>query len=396
MDKKKKNGKIIFSKLNKYYILPFLIPIFSIIQKRIKAHYIEKKLKNTEYFDSIFICSSLIVGGFSYFISLIKSKKDKDDSQKNQKYIKSANYPELIYNDMNLDCKSVFILILLMSILFSSNLLIGKILVIDSNVINSRFYEIFFIAYLSKIIWKTKILYHQKFSLLVSFIGFIIITIPVVIKITKNDILTNILVLFKSILYSLFLVLIKYTTHKFFISPYSCCLNTGIISTILILIMLMIHSYFTEGDLSNLIKCFDFSDVSNKLEFYSLLILCYIFYSITQYLTYLTIYFFSPMIYIMTQIIYPLLLYFIDIISEGNYKLLDLILSIIGYLILLFAILIYHEIIIFNFWKLNKDTKIFIEKRQAEDILLIDKIDYYINDEEKRDTLNSINEDDEE
>ena len=232
---------------------------------------------------------------------------------------------------MDLNCKSVFLLILLMSILFSSGILIGKILAKDHVVINSRFFEIFFIAYLSKIIWKTKILYHQKFSLLISFIGFIIITIPVAIKITKNDILTNILVFFKSILYSLFLVLIKYTTYKFFISPYSCCLYTGIFSTILILIMLMTHSYFTEGDLSNLIKCFDFSDVNNKLKFYSLLILCYVLYSTTQYLTYLTIYFFSPMIFIMTQIIFPLLNYFIIIISEGNYILLELILSIIGY-----------------------------------------------------------------
>lgn len=160
--------------------------------------------------------------------------------------------------------------------------------------------------------------------------------------------------------------------------------------------MLMTHSYFTEGDLSNLIKCFDFSDVSNKLKFYSLLILCYVLYSTTQYLTYLTIYFFSPMIFIMTQIIFPLLNYFIIIISEGNYILLELILSIIGYLILLFAILIYHEIIIFNFCKLNKDTKIFIEKRQEEDFLLIDKYDYYIKDEEERDSLNSLNENDEE
>ena len=158
MDKKKKNGKIIFSKLNKYYILPFLIPIFSIIYYRIRFHYIINKLKNTEYFDSIYICSSLIVGGFSYFISLIKSKRD--NSKKNEKFIKSANYPELIYNDMDLNCKSVFLLILLMSILFSSGILIGKILAKDHVVINSRFFEIFFIAYLSKIIWKTKILYH--------------------------------------------------------------------------------------------------------------------------------------------------------------------------------------------------------------------------------------------
>ena len=93
----------------------------------------------------------------------------------------------------------------------------------------------------------------------------------------------------------------------------------------------------------------------------------------------MTVYFFSPMIFIITQVIYPLLKYFIGIFEGQDYKILDLIFNIIGYLILLFAILIYHESIILNFCKLNKDTKKNIDKRQKEDILLMEKDNNAIN-----------------
>ena len=63
----------------------------------------------------------------------------------------------------------------------------------------------------------------------------------------------------------------------------------------------------------------------------------------------MTIYFFSPMVFIMTQNIYPLLKYILDIIEGKSIKIFDLIFNSIGYLILLFAILISHETIIPNF-----------------------------------------------
>ena len=182
-----------------------------------------------------------------------------------------------------------------------------------------------------------------------------------------------------SLSYSLFLVLVKYITCKYFVSPYACCLIIGIYSTIFLLIVLAIHSYAKSGNLSNLANSFKISKIDKKLKFYGLLILSYIIYSITQYLVYMTVYFFSPMIFIITQVIYPLLRYSVNIIEGQDYKIFDLIFNIIGYLILLFGILIYHETIILNFWKLNEDTKKFIEKRQKEDIVLMENNNNGIN-----------------
>ena len=65
------------------------------------------------------------------------------------------------------------------------------------------------------------------------------------------------------------------------------------------------------------------------------------------------------MVFIMTQIIYPFSVYALDIIEGNSIKTFNLIFNSIGYLILLFAILIYHETIILNFCELNQDIKIY-------------------------------------
>ena len=384
------NGKTIFycSKLNKYFLFPFFIPILSIISSKILKYLIKNsKFGNIDYFFSAYICSSLIVGGLSYFVSLIKSRQDNaiDDI-----HIHSEKSIKLIYNPQDFDAKTVFIILLFISLLFAINVFFGQVYSSNYIVLNSIFYEIIFISFLSKIILKSQIYHHQKFSIFLSFIGFIFLFIPISIKIKRKDILINIISIFTSLIYSLFLVLTKYITCKYFVSQYSCCLITGIFSSIFLLIILIIHFYFKNGNLSNFSNSFKIYDVVKKSKFYSLLILSYSIYSTTQYLTYMTIYFFSPMVFIMTQIIYPLLKYALDIIEGNSIKIFDLIFNIIGYLILLFAILIFHETIILNFCELNQDTKKFIEKRQKEDILLMELNSNNINNKRNESEI-SIN-----
>ena len=374
-------GKICYcSKLNKYFLFPFFIPILSIIASKILIYLIDNyNFGNIDYFCSIYICSSLLVGGLTYFISLIKSRQDSKNLIINENLRFSKNSIKFIYNAQHIDKKSLIKILLLISILFALNVFFGQVYAINYTVIDSRFYEILFISLLSKIILKNEIYRHQKFSIFISFIGFIFLFIPIIFIITRNDILINIILILNSLSYSLFLVLVKYITCKYFVSPYACCLIIGIYSTIFLLIVLAIHSYAKSGNLSNLANSFKISKIDKKLKFYGLLILSYIIYSITQYLVYMTVYFFSPMIFIITQVIYPLLRYSVNIIEGQDYKIFDLIFNIIGYLILLFGILIYHETIILNFWKLNEDTKKFIEKRQKEDIVLMENNNNGIN-----------------
>ena len=53
----------------------------------------------------------------------------------------------------------------------------------------------------------------------------------------------------------------------------------------------------------------------------------------------------------------------------------DIIIYPIGYLIVVFASLIYNEIIIFNFWGLSKNTKKFINQRLYSDASILKKME---------------------
>ena len=66
--------------------------------------------------------------------------------------------------------------------------------------------------------------------------------------------------------------------------------------------------------------------------------------------------------------------------NEKEYKTFVFIFNIIGYFFLLFSSLIFNEIIILNFFGLNRNTKIFIEKRQIEELTSI--IDNDIDDKQ--------------
>ena len=75
-----------------------------------------------------------------------------------------------------------------------------------------------------------------------------------------------------------------------------------------------------------------------------------------------------------THIISPFLNWIFSVINEGQ-ELPDVVLYPIGYLIVVFASLIYNEIIILNFCGLNKDTKKFIEQRLFDDITDLKKME---------------------
>jgi len=391
MEKKNNNKKkiIFISKLNKYFIFPFLVPILNIYPSYIVKYIIKNyNLQNTDYFKSIYICSSCILGGLFYLITLFKTKKDDNETNKSKMEVESlptSGSIHLIYNpSINIDHKKKYLFLLIMSILFSAEVFFNQVYASKKNVIDSKFYHILFISCLSNLILKVKIFTHQKFSIFLSFIGFIFVFISIIPKISQDDIAINIYLIFNCFCYSLFLVLVKFITFTFFLSPYLCCLWIGNFSTLLILIYFIIHTSYKNGDLSNLLNTFNFSNFDNKPKFYILLITSFIIYSLTQFFTYMTIYYFSPMIFLLTQIVFPLIIWIIDIIRD-DYVLYEMIFTGIGYLILLFAVLIYHEIIILNFCGLSKNTRKFIEEREKKEIASIEgKEDDIFNTDESR------------
>ena len=377
--KNNKTSLITFAKLNKYFLIPFLCPVFCMLTNFFLNLIMEnKETKKIDFFMIIFIEFSYISAGLIHFISYFKNNFNKANKNKDLTQVSSTGI-EYIYNDVNPDnfkSNKIKILILLLSLILCFIDLL-EIFIIDKNVFEKRFYFLFFIPIFSKIILKENIYKHQYFSLIIAISGIIFLFIPVCLKLESDDIVPNILNFISGILNTLLIVIIKYLTEKYYISPLKISLNFGIIAIFFNCIGFIIYSLVKYHDFSYFNDCFNYSQKLNKILISIYYILTFIFATILQLLTLLAIYYFSPTLIMVTDIISPFLFWITLTIRSGKVTT-EVYFNPIGYVIVLFSSFIYNEIIIFNFCDLNKNTKKFVNKRlnleleelQREDSLL--------------------------
>ena len=262
------------------------------------------------------------------------------------------------------------------------------VLMYNSTVFNERLFELFFIPLFSKIILKEKIYKHQYFSLIISILGIIFLIIQTCLQLTIDDIISNILNVINGINFSLFLVINKYLEEKYYLPPLKNCLMIGILSIIIYTIGFIIYSLIIN-DFSYFTESLDFSDVENKVTTIIYLILYILFETAAQLTLFLSLFYFSPTLIMVTDMISPLLSFIVNTIIIGE-KLNFIILNTIGYLIALFSTLIYNEIIIFNCFGLNKNTKRFVNKRENKELEEIKKTEIIILSGTGDDTLTLI------
>lgn len=372
-EKPEKEYLFSFAKINKYFIIPFLCPVFCIICnyfiERINS---DKGLKNKQCLLSTLECSTLLGGGFLYFISSLREKTEKT-RYKAKQYVESNNSIKLIYND-GLKSKKryfkIFSILFLMSS-FISFFDICEVYSFDKVTFEERLYLILFISIFSNIILKIEIYNHQILSLSIALIGFLLLYIPIILEITEEDMFINILFFISSIGFALSLVLIKYLTHVYFVSPYLCLLFIGTGSTLLTLIFFFISSLISYKDLSIIKSGFDFSNLDIGKWIYTYIIVIFISGALLQTFSFLVIYYFSPTLFMVTDIMTPFLLWIIKINDKETFR--NKLLNGLGYFIVLIASLLYNEIIICNFCGLNKYTKKCLDKRQKEELALLNR-----------------------
>ena len=392
---KEKKYLFSFAKINKYFIFPFLCPIFCMICN----YFIEKinndeGLKNKECFLAIIECTTFIGGGLLYFISSLREKTEETRDNARE-YAERRTSIRLIYNDSNIKpTKQIITTFILLFVMASSVSFfdIVEVYSFDRHIFEARFYLILFIAILSHIILKIKIYNHQLLSLSIALIGFILLFLPTIFDISKDDINMNILTFVSSIFFALFVVLIKYLTHKYFISPYLCLLFVGIVSTLITFIYFFIYSLITYNNLSFIVNSFDFSNLKIGKWVYLYIFIIVVSGSILQTFSFLVIYYFSPTLFMVTDIMTPFLLWIINIISDDEETIFNKTVNSVGYFIVLIASLIFNEIIICNFCDLNKYTKKYLEKRQKEEITLLKQTEnsqYNENDNSGNDNDNN-------
>ena len=251
----------------------------------------------------------------------------------------------------------------------------------DKKVFEERLYFLFFIPLFSKYLLKIKIVNHQILSLLIAFIGLILLFIPIILVIGEEDIIINIIIFVSSIGVSLLLVLCKYLTHNYYMSPYLCILFLGIISITITIIGFLLYSLINNHNLDIIIDSFNFSKIETNGDILCLYILAtFLFASILQVLTILIIYYFSPTLYTVTDIIIPLLTWILKSSKDGETTT-NIILKSLGFSIVFISSLIYNEIIICNFYGFNVNAKKCIEERQKEELISLTIIENEINNE---------------
>ena len=386
MMKKQKKKECLFScnRMNKYYLLPFLVPLVCYSTKFFSepmkmndgkiSNVNDVSLENCHTFVFLYQMinsTSLIFGGLLYFVSIIRTKTDNKanigvsltiDTNLSEN-LQPRRKPSRIFN---------YLIILFMSIIITMyNVLKGY--GTKHPTLEKRLYFLFFFCLINVFIFKKQIFSHQKFALGIGAVGMaIIFTIFFVyLKFDTYEYIYDVLLFFGSFLYSLYLVLVKYMSEKKFYSPFLLLLLIGTLSTILTLIGYLIYSKVTVGDLryvTNIFHCTENMYVCFG-NFYFKIIMYFLINTVLQILIYLVCYYFSPEVFAISDIISPYLSFLSKVIEGKETKVEKIILNSIGYIIIILCSFIYNEIIVCNFCGLNENTWKSIVKKANEEYL---------------------------
>ena len=389
-DKNPKECLFSFAKINKYFLFPFLAPIFCCLGNIFINLIIEEnKEMQLEMLVILVVDATYLMSGLLYFIPVMGAINEENiniEIKNREKMISIDN--QTINNNGTLKTQIKIILFLL---LISFLMILAEISIVFSikkTIIENRLYYIFYISFLSKYILKDNIYKHQILSLFISLIGMILLLIPVILLIRKEDIFINLFNFLFSFSLPLYLVLIKYLIHNYYLSPLLCLLFIGIISILYTFIGFASYSLIQYKDFSFIKNNFDFLKKSMGIKFYLYLLLVLIFGSIYQVLNISLIFYFSPTLITVTDTISPMLLWIITSIlrgiEENKYK--TIFFNTTGYLLQLIAGFIYNEIIICNFCGLNEYTKKKLLEKQNEELISLKRIENSIESEKNRDS----------
>ena len=380
-------------------IIPLIYPIFYQIRRLIHKDD-EKAL--FEFFTNF--CGYLF-SGIVYLIIKHRMKKlnskniekinskndnDKEDSGKElvnvvtEKQFRLVSTIKFSENQLNLEKKKIdkinskkqyiyvlsLVLIYLFPMFLDSYTLVNNFDIGTSSSI-SLFVSIFSNIILSKIILGEKIYSHQIFASMIILISILIVIILFLIKAIhiESNIGVNIaLITFISSFYSLFNIMEKRYYNKFVDSPYHLMYVIGLFATILILVY-EIFTVIIFGIDSNLNGIF-YQFYKNCERFQYLYILIFISDILTAFIwlwgIQLTVYFFTPCHFIISESISQIISFFInDTISEYSDG--EQATIIIFFFIIIFATLIYNEVLIINICSLSNNTKKNINLRQLRE-----------------------------
>ena len=379
-----KNKEKLFSfyKLNKYFLMPFFVPIVCFSSKffiepiltddsRLKIKDIDTDNSITfVYLYHILQSISLILGGLIYFIShCISKSRKKYRGFEEMYYLAVYNRNRNSSKANNKKYKKLLIIIFMPLLLFLYNS--GFSYGLMRQQMEKKIYFIIFVSLFSILIFKKQIYRHQKFSLIICAIGAIPLILSFVIYLKRDEykMIHDITLVIGSICISLYFVLIKYITLNLEMDAFLLLLYQSILYFAYCFIILDLFSWNLKGDLRyiyNLFHCNEknyvcFSNHSSDIIFYTML------NAVLYILIFSVIYHFTPELLVISDIFSPLLSLIAQWIKIRERNAVKIIITVLGYLIMIFGALIYNELIICNFCGLNENTWQAIAKKASEE-----------------------------
>ena len=397
--------------INYKYLFLFLFPIFH--QMRILIRY--KEDKEDPYYKSFNKFLSLLFCGFIHLIikCMIKRKKKNQiiELQKNEQigvnedeHILELNPQNTIYGEIyeklieeeqekiKFQNKNNILFILLISILQMIATLTKNIFKksINPHLLNNLpiLIESIFVIIFSMIFLGFSLYIHQYLSLAIILICIIIFYIESIIYETNLkmiEVFQNfIYIFFYEKIYCLSDVLGKKYLNTYMDDFYLFLFKIGIINTIPLLIYdIIAYCYELDDEYHGIIKTI----LGSKLWVFPLTLL---FYILSEIGLWLTIYYFSPCHFIILGTLEDFLELFFSFLDKNsklyNIHIKDQIITFcVLYPIVFFSLLVFNEIIILKFCELNKNTKIYIMKRELAD----DKKSYYSRNNSRNNIRNN-------
>ena len=371
-----KKKLITCTKMNKYFLFPFLTAFFIIIRDIMRNNIIYNNDDINFYlFNMINMDFFMFLGGLIYFIINFKEYKEKELTRiiikKSEKKINAVNKR----GNKEINKIKLFSFYLFMSIFFTFYIFtlayLSKHIVLEK-----KQWSLFIIVLLNKFLLKKNILRHQLFSLAFFPFGFIIL---VIINNRRVESKTQLVSVLSSISYTIYLSFLEYLNKKYDIIIYYTDFVTSIFSLFISFLSFIIYSKIEYGDLSYFKEALSFHGIETK--FY----IMYIFFVISGIKSELfiiyTIYYFSVTHFIISSFIAPIAVFIESNINRKKEEDYVIIISIIVFIIDIFAVLVYNENIVLNICGLSKYTVKGIRDRAEDEHSQTEKIEKIIREE---------------
>ena len=386
--------KLNFNKNFKYIVIYWILEIALNLTRNLKREYfilIKEDNVQNEYMSVIISNISDLLSGFLYLYIRIASKSPKKKEEKKEKEEEN----DLIYKEMSPAPRNNNLIIVMKGIIISILEYLSRFFYwISYAIISLKSKEIshllqkdllistdIFVRYIFSIFVLKSVIYkHGKFSLILMGIGFLILLTAdfllifcatSYLNINKTLSFTGIL-LFRSVIIPYEHTLIKQLFLNNYIIPELMQFIRGLFELVIILIITPILYYSF-----NLDSKFNFDKLTVIFMIINILV-----GFVKAYILLKVIYNYSiqsvSFLLISQSLPYSIygIIYVFKYVEEKNADYFILIsFEILGILIILFATLVYDEIIIINKWNLNKNVKLFIMKRGEDENEDMDNLD---------------------